>query len=339
MLTTRLAEVYHESQKVSHDIPTQLGYTILQGGKLRMLQFYFDCLDYYLERDDFQLVEVNTDSQYLALSEPIDKYKMDNNDLSYHPLMSMVKPDKLPEFKAMLYNRCHDDWEPIDDIHFFPRQCCHEHNSLDQKRPGLFKTEVWVTEITCACSKTYSVITSDPDPKHPTGFKEKIASKGIQARALKEVLQDCNKSFGELILQAQQGDFTQVTNVGFKTSDKQDIRTYRQKKNAINTKYMKRRKFGNNTSPIMSVLTPYRNTMCKKRRAPNNHQKPQRPKQPQAKRRRLFNDTRNEVSTQMSEIDQDEEVRRELGLDTDNLIQGSDGEEGEIIHLDDGYTY
>ena len=136
MLTTRLAEVDHESQKVSHDIPTQLGYTILQGGKLRMLQFYFDCLDYYLERDDFQLVEVDTDSQYLALSEPIDKYKMDNNDLSYHPLMLMVKPDKLPEFKAMLYNRCHDDWEPIADIHFFPRQCCHEHNSLDQKRPG-----------------------------------------------------------------------------------------------------------------------------------------------------------------------------------------------------------
>ena len=32
MLTTRLAEVDHESQKVSHDIPTQLGYTILQGG-------------------------------------------------------------------------------------------------------------------------------------------------------------------------------------------------------------------------------------------------------------------------------------------------------------------
>ena len=82
----------------------------------------------------------------------------------------------------------------------------------------------------CACSKTYSVITSDTDTTHPSGFKEKISSKGIQARALNQVLQDCNKSFGELILQAQQGDLTQVTNVGFKTSDKQGIMTYRQKK-------------------------------------------------------------------------------------------------------------
>ena len=85
-----------------------------------MLEFYFDCLDYYLDRSDFELVEVDTDSQYLALSQPIDKEKMDRNDLSYHPLMSMVKPDKLDEFKAMIYNRCHDDWEPLESIHFFP---------------------------------------------------------------------------------------------------------------------------------------------------------------------------------------------------------------------------
>ena len=148
MLTPRLAEVDHEHSKVKHDIPTQLGYTILQGGKQRMLEFYFDCLDYYLDRSDFELVEVDTDSQYLALSEPIDKEKMDRNDLSYHPLMSMVKPDKLDEFKAMIYNRCHDDWEPLESIHFFPRQCCRAHNQLVQKRPGLFKTEVWGSEIT-----------------------------------------------------------------------------------------------------------------------------------------------------------------------------------------------
>ena len=202
MLTPRLAEVDHEHQKVSHDIPTQLGYTILQGGKQRMLEFYFDCLDYYMDRSDWQLVEVDTNSQYLALSQPIDKQKMDTNDLSYHPLMSMIKPDKVHEFKSMIYNRCHDDWEPIDDIHFFPRQCCETHNKLDQKRPGLFKTEVWGTEITCACSKTYSVITSDIDPTHPSRYKEKISSKGIQGSALKQVLKECDKSFGQLILQA-----------------------------------------------------------------------------------------------------------------------------------------
>ena len=119
----------------------------------------------------------------------------------------------------MLYNRCNDDWEPIDDIHFFPANAAVNTTTLT-KKPGLFKTEVWGTEITCACSKTYSVITSDPDPTHPSGFKEKILSKAIQVRALNQVLQDCNKNFGELILQAQQGDLTQVRNVGFKASNK-----------------------------------------------------------------------------------------------------------------------
>ena len=339
MLTPRLAEVEHERSKVSHDIPTQLGYTILQGGKQRMLEFYYDCLDFFLDREDFQLVEIDTDSQYLALSQAIDKHKMDRNDLSYHPLMSMVKPELLARFKFMLYGYCYDDWEPNDRVHFFPRQCCESHNKLDQKRPGLFKTEVWGTEITCACSKTYSVITADSDPTHPTGFKEKISSKGIQGSALNQVLKDCNKSFGQLILQAQQDTPTQVTNMGFKTSDKEGIRTYRQQKNAINTRYMKRRKYGNNTSPIMSTLTPYRSTMCKKRRA-----------QPPAdmtssttnKRRKLhYNPPDTQVSCPQigSQPEPEDEVRRELGLNTNNLIEGSDGEDGEILELDDGYRY
>ena len=96
----------------------------------------------------------------------------------------------------------------------------------------------------------------------------------------------------------------------------------------------------------MSVLTPHRNTVCKKRRAPINPQNPQnprnphKPQRPQAKPRRLFNNPNDEIScTQLSELDPDEKVRRELGLDTENLIQGSDGEQGEILHLDDGYTY
>ena len=337
MLTPHLAEVDHEHNKVQHDIPTQLGYTILQGGKLRMLQFYYDCLDYFLDREDFQLVEVDTDSQYLALSEPIDRERIDK-DLSYHPLMSMVKPELIDEFKAMLYNHCKDDWEPNDYVHFFPRQCCEEHNKLDQKRPGLFKTEVWGTEITCACSKTYSVITCDPDPTHPSGFKEKISSKGIQARALKDVLKEANKSFGDLILQAQQGQPTQVTNMGFKTSDREGIRTYKQRKNAINTRYMKRRKYANNTKPIMSTLTPYR-TVCKRRRRQESAQTAQTDAPiTSSKRRRLYIADSQASSAQVDQ-DPEEEVRRELGLDTNNLIEGSDGEEGEVLELDDGYRY
>ena len=233
----------------------------------------------------------------------------------------------------MLYNRCHDNWEPRDAIHFFPRQCCRKHNALDQKRPGLFKTEVWGTEITCACSKTYSIITCDPDPTHPTGFKEKISSKGIQARALQKVLNECHTSFGNLILKAQQGRPSRITNVGFRTSDKQGIRTYKQEKNAINTRYMKRRKFGNNTGPILSVLTPYRagiKTTAQKRRG-------QPGPEPGAKRRRVNKSSgHNQHESDCSGTPEDK-VRRELGLDTDNIIVGSSGSGEDILFLDDGY--
>ena len=65
MLTPRLAEVDHEHNKVQQDIPTQLGYTILQGGKQRMLEFYCDnCLD----RCDWQLVEVRVGVSWFDLS-------------------------------------------------------------------------------------------------------------------------------------------------------------------------------------------------------------------------------------------------------------------------------
>ena len=184
----------------------------------------------------------------------------------------------------------------------------------------------------------HSVITSDPDPDQPSGYKEKISSKGIQGRALKQVLKEANKSFGDLILQAQQGQPTQVTNMGFKTSDKEGIRTYKQRKNAINTRYMKRRKYANNTKPIMSTLTPYR-TVCKRRRRQESTQTAQTDAPiTSSKRRRLYIADSQASSAQVDQ-DPEEEVRRELGLDTNNLIEGSDGEEGEVLELDDGYRY
>jgi len=35
-----------------------------------MLQFYYDCLDYFVDRRDYQALEMDTDSLYYALSAP-----------------------------------------------------------------------------------------------------------------------------------------------------------------------------------------------------------------------------------------------------------------------------
>ena len=45
-------------------------YWILQLAKLRMLEFYYLFLDRYLQREDFELLEMDTDSLYLAIAAP-----------------------------------------------------------------------------------------------------------------------------------------------------------------------------------------------------------------------------------------------------------------------------
>lgn len=47
--------------------PCQVGIAVYQSAKLRMLEFYYDFLDYYAERKDFELIQMDTDRRYLAL--------------------------------------------------------------------------------------------------------------------------------------------------------------------------------------------------------------------------------------------------------------------------------
>ena len=48
--------------------PYQCGIAVYQLAKLRMLEFYYDFLDKYFSRQDFELCYVDTDSFYLAMS-------------------------------------------------------------------------------------------------------------------------------------------------------------------------------------------------------------------------------------------------------------------------------
>ena len=50
------------------NLPNQIGFFVYRYVKLRMLQFYFDFLDKYLDRSDFQMCEMDTDSAYIAIS-------------------------------------------------------------------------------------------------------------------------------------------------------------------------------------------------------------------------------------------------------------------------------
>ena len=100
----------------------QIGFFVYQYAKLRMLQFYYDFLDKYLERSDFQYFEMDTDSTYIAVSGD--------------SVESLIKPELKSEFES-------------DKANWFPRTDTPEHRAYDKRTPGLFKTEFEGEGIIC----------------------------------------------------------------------------------------------------------------------------------------------------------------------------------------------
>ena len=70
--------------------PFQIGIAVYQLAKLRMFEFYYDFLDRYVDRRDFELIQMDTDSNYMAISG--DK------------LEDIVRPELRAEFEATKKN-------------------------------------------------------------------------------------------------------------------------------------------------------------------------------------------------------------------------------------------
>ena len=126
--------------KIYFDLPIQLCYHILQLAKLWMLQFWYDCLQEYCDVNDFEYIEMDTNSAYLSLA-------------AKH-LEDIVKLNKQQELHYEKMGQCHDfDYSSEDG--FFPRECCQKHKAYDKGTPGLFKVEAQGKAIIDLCSKTY----------------------------------------------------------------------------------------------------------------------------------------------------------------------------------------
>ena len=69
---TELPDGYYEVEqtklKFALDLPIHTGVFILNYAKLHMLEFYYDFMDHYLSHDDFEYVEMDTDSAYLGIA-------------------------------------------------------------------------------------------------------------------------------------------------------------------------------------------------------------------------------------------------------------------------------
>jgi hypothetical protein len=95
-----------------------------------MLEFYYDCIDKYVDRADFAWMEMDTDSAYLALSAE----KLDD----------VIKPEMKDEFEKLKYN-------------WFPNETTKELKAYNKRTPGLFKVEFEGNSMYALCSKLYFV--------------------------------------------------------------------------------------------------------------------------------------------------------------------------------------
>ena len=101
-------KIESRKNKVTINRPFQVGIVVYQLAKLRMLQFYYDFLDQYLDRRDYELIQMDTDSMYFALS--------------YNTLEEAAKPELLQQFEKEK-----NQWLSW--------------NKWSSREPGLFKLE------------------------------------------------------------------------------------------------------------------------------------------------------------------------------------------------------
>ena len=143
-------EVTRRPKEVLQNMPIQIASSVFDDSKLRMLQFYYDCIDKYIDRSDFQYIEMDTDSAYMALSDSFE---------------TLIKLQLKEEFER-------------DEHNWFPRTDTAENAKFDKRKPGLFKVEFEGDGMVALCSKTYYV----------WGSKNKISSKGLQKTRNRDIL-------------------------------------------------------------------------------------------------------------------------------------------------------
>ena len=136
-------EVRQRKRQVTITRPYQCGIAVYQLAKLRMLEFYYDFLDKFCDRRDFELIQMDTDSFYMALSA---------NDFD-----EIIKP----EMKE-LYKEEKKNWLVTDEY--------------SKRVPGLFKAEFQGKRMIALTSKCYFA-----DNGKDEGVK-KFSCKGVSRR-------------------------------------------------------------------------------------------------------------------------------------------------------------
>ena len=167
-------EMRFKKMALQQDLPVQIGFAVYQLAKLRMLEFYYDFLDYYIDRSNFCLVQMDTDSFYISLA-------ADNLDDSI----------KI-HLKEHYYTNKHKWLGRVDTD---------ENILFDKREPGLFKEEYSGDGIIALSSKLYFCFGTNGDKFSSKGFKKKqMLKKNRTSRIWKKIKMTRLQMIQELLL-------------------------------------------------------------------------------------------------------------------------------------------
>ena len=204
--------------------PFQIGIAVYQLAKLRMLEFYHDFLDRYFDRKDFELIQMDTDSNYLAISGK--------------ELEDIVRPEMREEFEEEKKNwLAWSKWNwriPNKELEHTVHPELKEEFAAKKgdwkawkqwrgRIPGLFKQEFAGERMIALCSKCYFA--------DDRGEKQKLSTKGMSKKQ--------NAITWQRFKAALEGNKDMATNRGFRMRDGKIV-TYEQEKLGLSAYYDKR---------------------------------------------------------------------------------------------------
>lgn len=204
-------EIVFAKKSIKLNNPIHVASAIFDYAKMVMLRLYYDCIDKYFDRRDFELTEMDTDSFYLAWSDR-------------DPFTNLVKPERRAEFET-------------DKQNWFPRTDTLKHARFDHRTAGLFKFEWTGLGVVSLASKNYICF-------NPIGVNSdnevnviKHSAKGVQKDKTPQIMNpEAFKSVIELQCPLE------AHNVGFRICNKTNgVITYEQKKTGLSFYYDKRR--------------------------------------------------------------------------------------------------
>lgn len=148
-------EIISQKRIIIQNTPIQISKTVLDLAKMKISEFFWDVLDRYVDRDHYQIFQMDTDSLYFGLAKQ-----------SFEECVKDELWDEFQRRKSKIFVQC-----------LCGKKC--DNVNCDKRKLNLMKLENYATHAVAITSKTHTEWVADP-----LHVLSKTSAKGIPARKL-----------------------------------------------------------------------------------------------------------------------------------------------------------